>query len=290
MKSCVLIYNPGSGRPRRRHHAVSEMATLLTRRGLRVVTSATSAPGDATRLCRDALTAGVDMIVVHGGDGTVNEAMQPLVNGSTPLCVWPGGTANVLAREVSLPRDREQVADMIVGARTRRVSVGRAGQRYFLLMAGIGLDAALVRTVNPRLKRLTGQGAFWIAALQQFLRWEPQPFSLDVDGQRYRATFALLANAAAYAGSMRIAPEARLDSDHLDLCAIDWSERERFVRHARAGFTGSLSALPGVTFRQVRHATALGNDAVWTQVDGELLGPLPMTFQCVPASLSLIVP
>ena len=81
-----------------------------------------------------------------------------------------------------------------------------------------------------------------------------------------------------------------MESDHLDLCLVDWTERVRFVRHARRGFTGTLEGLPGVTCLQVRHATALGNDAVWVQVDGELLGQLPMTFECMPAALSLIVP
>ena len=141
---------------------------------------------------------------------------------------------------------------MIPVGHTRRVSVGRAGQRYFLLMAGAGLDVALVRAVNPTLKRLTAQGAFWIAGLGQLLRWQPQRFLLEVDGHRHGATFALLANAAAYAGGMRIAPQASMESDHLDLCLVDWSDRWRFVRHVAAGFAGTLPGLPGVTYLQVR--------------------------------------
>ena len=118
-------------------------------------------------------------------------------------------------------------------------------------MAGVGLDAALVRAVNPTLKRLTGQGAFWMAALEQFIRWEPRRFVVDVEGRHYEAAFALLANGPSYAGGMRIAPQASMESDHLHLCLVDWTERVRFVRHARAGFTGTLSGLPGVTFLQV---------------------------------------
>jgi YegS/Rv2252/BmrU family lipid kinase len=266
------------------------MVDLLQRRGLRAEAHTTAGAGDATRLSREAVAAGAEMIVVHGGDGTINEVTQPLVGRQTPLAVWPGGTANVLARELGLPRDPERVADMIAAGRTRRVSVGCAGKRYFLLMAGVGLDASLVRAVNPTLKRLTGQGAFWIAALQQFVRWEPHRFGIDVEGRHYEAAFALLANAASYAGGMRIAPQASMESAHLDLCLVDWTERVRFVRHARAGFTGTLAGLPGVTCLEVQRATALGNDAVWVQVDGELLGQLPMTFECVPAAISLIVP
>ena len=106
--SSVVINNPDAGRRRGRPDAVSRLVDLLRRRGLRVDAWATAAPGDATQLSRDALTAGVEMIIVHGGDGTVNEVMQPLVEGATPLAVWPGGTANVLARELELPRTLER--------------------------------------------------------------------------------------------------------------------------------------------------------------------------------------
>jgi diacylglycerol kinase (ATP) len=289
-RSAVIIYNPNSGRRRDRRRSVAQMVERLQRRGVRVESRATGAPGDATRLSREASAAGVHMIVVHGGDGTVNEAMQPLVGGTTPLAVWAGGTANVLARELGLPRDLGSIADMIVTGRTRRVSVGRAGARHFLLMAGVGQDAALVYAVNPMLKRFTGQGAFWIAGLRQLLQWKPRRFQVDVEGQRYGATFAVLANAASYGGGMRLAPRASMDSGCLDLCLLDWKDRLRFVRSLPAAFSGRHLDLPGVTYVQAQHVTASGDDGVRVQVDGELIGELPMTFECVPAALSVIVP
>ncbi len=289
-RSALLIYNPHSGRPRDRHRAASQMVDALRRRGLRVEARATAAPGDATRLSRDALGAGVETVIVHGGDGTVNEALQPLVGGTTSLAVWPGGTANLVAKELGLPGDVDRAADMIAAGQTRRVSVGRAGQRYFLVMAGVGMDAALVRAVNPRLKRLAGQGAFWFASLQQLVRWQPQRFVVEVDGERHGATFGVLANAASYGGGFRIAPRASLDSECLDLCLFEWTERRPFVRHLRAAMRGTHLGLPGVTYLQARRASVSGTAPVWVQVDGELLGELPMTFECVPAALPVIVP
>src|SRR5580765_1932449 len=183
MRSAVLIYNPHAGRPRGRRHAASRMVDALRRRGVHVEARATAAAGDAERLSRDALAAGVDTVIVHGGDGTLNEALQPVVGRTTALAVWPGGTANVLAQELRLPREVEPVADMIASGRTRQVSVGQAGRRYFLLMAGVGMDAAVVRAVNPALKRLAGQGAFWVAWVQHLVRWRPQAFVVNVDGR-----------------------------------------------------------------------------------------------------------
>ena len=230
------------------------------------------------------------MIVVRGGDGTVNEAMQPLVGTRIPLAVWPGGTANVLASEQRLPRDVEQVADMIAAGHVRRVSVGRANTRYFLLMAGVGLDAALVRSVRPGLKRLTGQGAYWVAGLRQLVHWHPRHFAVEVDGRRFEATFAILANAASYAAGLRFAPRASMESEVLDLCLFAWRTRRDFLRHLFAMYSGSHLGLPGVTYLTARRATAHGDDETWVQVDGELLGHLPMAFDCVPAALSLVVP
>ena len=266
------------------------MLDALRRRGVEAEAYRTRGPGDAARLCREALEAGAWTIVVHGADGTVNEAMQPLVGRTIPLGVWPGGTANVLARELGLPRDLEGAAAIISAGRVRRVSVGRADGRYFLLMAGVGLDAALVRAVRPGLKRLIGQGAYWAAGLEQFVRWRPRRFVVEADGSRAEATFAILANAASYAAGLRLTPAARMESEFLDVCLFDWHERTRFLRHFFAVFSGAHLRLPGVTHLRARRAAVHGDDRTWVQVDGDLLGRLPMTFECVPEALSLIVP
>ncbi len=257
MGRLAVISNPGSGRRRDRRRSVSAMLELLRQRGISAEAHETAAPGDATRLSQEAVEAGAQTIVVHGGDGTV--------------------------------RDLERVADMIAAGRARRVSVGRAGARYFLLMAGVGLDAVLVRAVSPGLKRLTGQAAYWVAGLRQFVDWRPRRFLAEVEERQYGATLAVIANAASYGGGLRLAPGARMDSEVLDLCLFDWRGRFRFLRHLRAGFSGGHLGLPGVTYLQARRITARG-EQTWVQVDGELVGRLPMTFECVPAALSLIVP
>ena len=266
------------------------MLEALRRRGLSADSYRTRGPGDATRLGREALESGASTVVVYGGDGTVNEAMQPLVESQIALAVWPGGTANVLASELNLPHDLDRVADMIAARRIRRVAVGRADTRYFLLMAGVGLDAALVRLVNPGVKRVTGQGAYWAAGLRQVIDWDLHPFVVDVDGQRFQATFAIFANAASYAGGLRIAPRASMDSEVLDLCLFDWPGRLRFLRHFVTVHAGAHLGLPGVTYLTARRATVHGDANTWVQVDGDLLGHLPMRFESVPAALSLVVP
>jgi len=289
-RTAVLVYNPGSGQQRDRFHSITRMIDALRPQGIAVMPRTTAGPADAARLTAEALAAGVDLVIVHGGDGTVNEAVQALVGTPTPLAVWPGGTSNVLARELELPGTLDLMARVIVTGAIRRVSVGRAGERCFLLMAGVGLDADTLRAVHPGLKRLTGEGAYWMAGLRQLTDWNPVPFVVETESGQHRATFAVVANAASYGGGLRFAPEASMDDDLLDLCLFDSTERHRFARYLAAAFSGSHLGLPGVTYLKARRAVAHGPDNRLVHVDGELLGRLPVSFDCVPDALSLVVP
>lgn len=290
LRSAVLVHNPGSGQRRDRFHSVTRMVDALRVRGVTVTPQVTAGPADATRLAAAAVAARVDLVIVHGGDGTVNEAMQMMVGTTTPLAVWPGGTSNVLARELGLPGSLEVMADVIATGQMRRVSVGRAGARYFLLMAGVGLDADVVRAVHPGLKRLTGEGAFWMAGLRQLTDWNPMHFVVEMEGAQHSATFAVVANAASYGGGLRFAPEASMDDDLLDVCLFDSTQRHRFARYLAAAFSGSHLSMPGVTYVKTRRVMAHGPESRFVQVDGELLGPLPVSFECMPAALTLVVP
>ena len=289
-RTAVLVYNPGSGRQRDRFHSVTRMVDALRQLGIAVTPRTTAGPADATRLTADALAVGVDLVIVHGGDGTVNEAIQPLVGTPTPLAVWPSGTSNVLARELGLPGSLDLMVRVIATGALRRVSVGRAGERYFLLMAGVGLDADMLRSVHPGLKRLTGEGAYWMAGLRQLTDWHPVHFLVETEAGQHSATFAVVANAASYGGGLRFAPEARMDDDLLDVCLFDATQRHRFARYLAAAFTGSHLGMPGVTYLKTRRVVVHGDASRFVQVDGELLGPLPVTFECVPDALSLVVP
>jgi diacylglycerol kinase (ATP) len=289
-RSAVLVYNPGSGQPRDRFHSITRMVEVLRPLGVAVTPRVTAGPADVTRLTAEAVAAHVDLVIVHGGDGTVNEAVQALVGTPTPLAVWPAGTSNVLARELELPGSLDLLARVIAAGAVRRVSVGRAGERYFSLMAGVGLDAELLRSVHPGLKRLPGEGAYWTAGLRQLADWNPVPFMVETEGARLRATFAVVANAASYGGGLRFAPDASMDDDLLDLCLFDSTERHRFARYLAAASSGSHLNMPGVTYLKARRAVAHGPDNRLVHVDGELLGRLPVSFDCVPAALSLVVP
>ena len=266
------------------------MVDALRQRGVTATPQIATAPTDAMRLTTAAIQANADLVIVHGGDGLVNESMQGLVGTPTPLAVWPGGASNVLARELALPGGFDLLAEIIAAGRTRRVSLGRAGERYFLLMAGVGLDGEVVRAIHPTVTRVTGESAFWMAGMRQLADWNPVPFHIEAEGSQHTATFAVVANASSHGGGMRFAPDASMDDDLLDVCLFDSTQRHRFARYLSAAATGSHLGLPGVTYLKARRVIAHGPSSRFVHVDGELLGPLPVSFESVPAALSLVVP
>ena len=122
-----------SGRPARRAEDVRRMIELLGERGIDAQAHATAGPDDATKLAEEAVAAGADIIISYGGDGTLNEVIQGMARSQTALAVWPGGTSNVIARDLGVPFDIEELADMIAAGKTRRIALG-------LARAGSGLS------------------------------------------------------------------------------------------------------------------------------------------------------
>lgn len=292
-----LISNPNAGRGGRRRAAqVERFCVLLRARGIEVEVVTTCAPGDATRLAAEAVQGGIEEVIVSGGDGTINEALQGLVGTRVRLGIWPAGTANVLARELQLPFDAEGAAEVIARGATRRIYAGCAteagsgARRYFLLMAGVGLDASVVERVSSRLKRRLGEGAFWVSGLGHLVRWRPVPFQVEIEGQIYPATFAAFGRAAHYGGNISVTPRARLDDPVFEICLVNSHSRRRFLHlltHAlrRNGVRREMS---GVRYIRATRARATGE--VRMQVDGELIGRLPVTFEIVPTPVEVIAP
>jgi YegS/Rv2252/BmrU family lipid kinase len=296
-RSAVLIVNPNAGRDRAdAARSIELFRERCGQLGIRVEVAPTGGPGDAARLAAGAARAGVRDVVARGGDGTVHEVVQGLVGTRARLLVWPAGTANVLARQLELPRTATKAAEVFLRERTRRITLGVAtsGQtgerRYFFMMAGVGLDASVVRQVRPGLKRRVGEAAFWYAGLGHLANWRPREFEVEVGGERFAATYAAVGKAPWYGGGLAITPRARLDAEEFEVCLINTRSRVRYLRLLGRALRGGVAAdgASGVCFRTARQVRATGEALV--QADGELIGELPMTFEMAPEKLEVFVP
>jgi YegS/Rv2252/BmrU family lipid kinase len=296
-RTAVLISNPNAGRGgAHRALAVGRFCERLKAGGIEVEVMNTTGPGEAEHLAARALQEGVREVIVSGGDGTINEALQALVGSRAPLGIWPSGTANVLARELNLPFGAEAAAEVILRGRPRPIYAGcaieerTARRRYFVLMAGLGLDASIVRRVRPRLKRRVGQAAFWYSGLEHLAGWQPVPFKVEVEGQTFPATFAAIGKAARYGGNLAITPRASLGQPEFEICLINSRSRIRYLHLLSQAMRGGVTQeTPGVRFIRAKRARA-GGASVLVQADGELIGQLPMTFEITPTPITVIAP
>ena len=294
-RKAVLIYNPKAGRNVDPARPVEAFCAAARAGGIDVEARATAGPNDAARVAAAAAGAGATDVIARGGDGTVHEAIQGLAGKGVRVAVWPAGTANVLARQLELPFDAERAAAVLARGRTKRISLGCAtdertgARRYFFMMAGVGLDASVVRHVRPRLKRRVGEVAYWYSGLSHLAHWRPQEFTIEANGESFPATYAAVGKAPWYGGGLAITPRARLDSDEFEVCVINTHSRLRYLRllaHAMRG--GAPEGARAVKFVRASRVRAVG--AADVQADGELIGELPMTFEIVNDGLEVFVP
>jgi YegS/Rv2252/BmrU family lipid kinase len=294
-RRATLISNPKTGRYNSRRRSIQDVATRLESLGVEIDLQLTSGPGDATKIAARAARHGGAEVIVAGGDGTINEAIQGLAGTDTTLAIIPRGTGNVLARELGLPLDEEAALAVVAQGNSRKIYLGVVidektnESRYFGLMAGIGLDASVVGRVDPSLKKRIGRGAFWVSGLSHLANWNPQPFTLEINGDKYQATFAAIGKAARYGGDLAITPGARLDQREFEVCLIQTTSRVRYLQLlSYAMRNGMPRDKPEVRFVNAVDVKAYGDAQV--QIDGELIGALPMRFEIAPHSLDVIVP
>src|SRR5262249_10575160 len=229
VKRGVLIYNPTAGQRDR----VGEMHAVVERmrtRGVELMHAPTERPGHATEIVREHLTRGIDVVAACGGDGTLSEAACGLSGSPVPLAALPGGTSNVLIRELGIPLDLAAAADLMCDGVPRRVRLLEANGRPFLLWAGVGLDARVMGRMSLRLKRWLGRTGIFFTVAPEFFRYEFPELEVRVDGSTHAATFAVICHSRRYAGDWLIAPDASLEADEMYVLLFSGHSRWSFFR------------------------------------------------------------
>jgi YegS/Rv2252/BmrU family lipid kinase len=247
---------------------------------------------EATDLARTAVESGADLILVLGGDGTINEVVNGMAHSQVPLAVLPGGTANVTAMELGLSSNLERAAQRLGECKARRIALGRlsgpAGeQRYFLLMGGVGLDADIVLKVNSDLKARTGKFAYYVAGFRQFLSSVGQ-FEACLNGSKHRCGFVLASRVRNYGGDLEIASGASLLQDEFEVVAFEGKYSLRYAAYMTAVAVRSVQKLPGVHTYRTSRVELSGHAPI--QLDGEYSGRSPAVLETVPDALTLLIP
>ncbi len=300
IRNAVIIHNPLAGRGGGRCARQLDTARkILASAGIEAELQATMGSGAATALARRAVEQGRQLVIICGGDGTVNEAVNGLAGSQVPVAVLPAGTANVLAKELGIPWDIPRAARLIVEGTLRRIALGaatplpaREPHRYFLCVAGAGADGVLVYSLDTSFKLRTGIMAYWLEAFWQLFRYEFPTFRVTTAGRGLEATLVVVGRTKHYGGPFRITTAADLFENEFELAAYTTRSRVRYLSYLAAAWLGWLRRMPDVHFWKATslRCEPLGDRPVYAQVDGEPVGRLPIEFSIVPDALTLVVP
>lgn len=287
-RALLVVCNPVAGR--RRPGLLDQVVAVLEAAGARVVIRRTAARGDAERFARAARDEGYDRLLVAGGDGTINEAVIALAGSALPLAIVPMGTANVLATEIGLAAEARVIAETALDGPVLRIALGQVNDHRFTQMAGVGFDAEVVRSVDPRLKQRLGKLAYVLTTLKLLLRYRTPRYVVHANGRRFTAGAVVLANGRHYGGAFVCAPDARLDRPSLELCLMQARGRRAIIRYALALALGRLHRQHDVEIIATREALVEGPEGDPVQGDGDILGVLPARIAIAPETLLLAVP
>ncbi|MGH9352663.1 MAG: diacylglycerol/lipid kinase family protein [Terriglobia bacterium] len=305
MKQATLIYNPVAGRnPPRRERQMQQACAALNESGIAVKMARTGGPGAATELARAAAASGSDLVIVCGGDGTIYEAVNGLTPADIPLGILPGGTANIIANELGLPHHPVRAARELPGWLPRRIALGRVTgcpvsqsngvesvERYFLSVAGVGFDAYVIHRLGLRFKMSLGVAAYVLEGIRQVMRYRFHPIVCQTDGREFTVTFAIVQRTSRYAGWFRTAPNQSLNNGIFALSLFKSSNRLRYFLYGAA--VVARRRLRDVDRMETCKATfspERSGARVYFELDGELAGTLPATFEVAPGALTLLMP
>lgn len=305
----LFVVNPASGRDRSARHKRKLLDRVAQMPHAKAVVLTTA--GDAQKAAARAADDGFDSIVVAGGDGTVNEVINGISDSRVAVGIVPLGTGNVLACELGLKsEDVDGALDVINQGKIREFDLGlvvrrdqdaegdqarQANGRRFLLMAGFGFDAEVVRSVPPRAKGLFGRMAYAPTLIGESVRYRPSTFRIVLDTTTALSVVAyniVVCNCATYAPNLQIARGARPDDGILDVLIFESrpAMKLRFLGWLSASMITKWAADPCAIHRRAKCIRIDSVPPVKMQLDGDVHGESGVEIRVLPKALRLIVP
>ncbi len=312
MRKAALLYNPDSGGSKQRQRELQAALEVLQRGGVEAELVPTSSPEQADEEARRFIAKGCDTIFACGGDGTIHNTVQVLANTSTVLAILPMGTANALAHDLGIPLHAAAAAQAALQGRPRRVALGRVTcpdmsgverTLYFVITAGIGVDAHLFYKLQSGAKQRLGMAAYYAKAWHLWFTYAMTRFRVEYsESDSSAARSALVTELLAvrirqFGGVIReFAPGASLDRNDVRLIICHTGSRLAYLAYVTRCLLGVSWSIPGI---ELASATRVSCDyaeetshgrRIYVEADGELIGTLPAQIAIVPDSLTLLAP
>ena len=284
--STIVILNPAarSERARRWHERVEAIT-----RG--AVICATSRCGDAETIARRAAAEGFETIVAAGGDGTINEVVNGIAGTNAMLGLLPMGTMNVFALELGIPASNLGLCwEIIQKQNSRLIDMPRANHKHFVQLAGVGLDAQVVKETSRAFKRSFGPLSYLVSAAQIAARRPPLLRIESANAITEQGSFVLVGNGRLYGGPFPFFKNAVIDDGLLDVVIFKQLGYLEIIKYLQNVIFTSAIRLPEVEYFQTERLRVTSDEEVPVEIDGELIGTCPVEFQIQKQGLRVLVP
>lgn len=264
---------------------------LLEDAGIAVARARTDSREDVSRQIRDRAGA-VDLVVVGGGDGTVNAAAPGILDTGLPLGVLPLGTANDLARTLGLPLDLDGAVGVIAAGRTRRIDLGEVNGHPYFNVASLGFGVDLTHALTSDAKKRWGPLGYAVAGLRVLRRLQPFHVDIAVGGTRTRSRTIHLAvgNGRHYGGGMTVSEDAAIDDGRLDVYSLEVESVVKLLMllpALRSGRTRDWTEIRTLAGQEIQVSTRRHRSV---NADGEIVTRTPATFKVLHDAIALFVP
>ena len=302
-KRVVFLVNPASsnGSTGKRWPELAHRAAQL---GLHGETLFSERPGHLIELAEQAARGGAALVVAVGGDGTLNETVNGVMQAgaSAEVATIPLGTGMDFVRTYGIPSRFDDAVRTIVTGTTRTIDVGRVSyrtwdghdaERYVANVGSVGMSAAIAQRANGMSKVLGGKATFFYALVRVFLEWQNTLVRVELEGgerREARMHDVIVANGRWHGGAMMLAPEAEPDDGLFDVVLIGDINKRDFVTTAPKIYKGTYLAHPKVDLLRARALTVDAPERLPIELDGEQVGTTPTRFEVVPAALRVRVP
>lgn len=293
IKKVHIIINPASGK---REPILPVINEGFKDSGIEWDVSVTKAAGDDLKMAREAVKKGIDILAVYGGDGTVQGVLEAVIESKLPLAILPGGTANVMSKELGIPQELMQACELITKGKNvlKTIDLGRQDKRYFMLRTGIGFESEMVKGADRETKNRFGRLAYTISAVKAFKNLQNAVYEIIIDGQKHKAEglTCIIANSSNMGfGDISFNQNVDVSDGLLDVLVVRRADF-KLLAHVIA----TLLSKKGpenwevVSHWQGKDIAVESKPVQAVQCDGETLPKGPLKAKIAPAAVQVLVP
>jgi YegS/Rv2252/BmrU family lipid kinase len=268
----------------------AQIRKYLAEYGFNTDVHLTKSSEDATGVARSCIRMKHTMVVVAGGDGTINAVINGLAESNISLGIIPMGTVNLLATELGIPADIRAACQLLTEGSTRFIDLGRINTRYFASLAGVGFDAFVMKETSSSLKHYIGGLAYVIYALTSLMKYPFKSIRIHIDNEQFerKGYLLIIGNGKYFSANMPVAPQALMDDHKLDCIIFRKKGISGIIQYFWKIKTGNISKSPYTEYLKVERVDIAAHGRHLVHGDGEPFGTTPVTVQVVPSALKII--